>query len=198
MKSKTANVLIIFLVVFGGILGYLVGERFAPTSYPSGTVLVKQSFLDSLSILPDTVYQDTIVWRDTTIYKDRPIPTPIPTAEPEIVMYVDSLVNDSTYLVIKDKIQGVLLERQIDFARALSYRFIRIPYPVIVDRPVVVPNSPPFTLYGDIAFGGNANAFLLGGEVGFINKSQIKFGAQVLTNFEDRFYIIKLGKSFNF
>lgn len=195
---KKANYFAVFALLFVGLaLGFLVGER--KYKIPADMEIVPIAFLDSIrNLKPDTIWRDSIVWKDTTVYKYRPIPVAVPTEDPDIVFYSDSIVNDSTFLVINDKIKGQLMERSVLLSRAVTYRYISTPYPVIFDRPVITPSSPSLIGYGDILFGGNQSTFQLGGEVGMIDTSNTKLGFQIATNFDDTFYFVKLGKAIRF
>ena len=65
-----------------------------------------KQFLDSIKNLkPDTVRITKYIKRDTTIYKDRPIPFPIYIGNNTNV-YVDSIINDSTYIFSVAKIDS--------------------------------------------------------------------------------------------
>jgi hypothetical protein len=187
------NILITMLALLIFMFGFLVGERYSNFRIPTGKELVTKSFLDSIKNLkPDTIVRDTIIYQDTIIYRDRNIPTPIPLTA-EINSYVDSIVNDSTYLVIKDEIKGELLSRDIEIRRSMLIREINTPYPVIVERDIEV-YTPPWSVYGNIITGGNNNHFMAGVGFGFINRKNTIIGGQILTDFENRFYTFTIGR----
>jgi len=196
MKAiKTTLLIIAALLVF--TFGFLVGERYSNFRVPPGKELVKTAFLDSIKNLrPEIIVKDSIVFQDTIIYRDRDIPVPIE-IRPEVNLYVDSIVNDSTHLIITDEIKGELINREVEYKRAVLLREIRTPYPVIVERDIEV-YSPPWSVYGNITTGGNANVFMAGAGIGIITRKNLMIGAQVLTDFDNNYFGLSIGRKFDF
>lgn len=191
---KILQIIFVLSVLVGG---FLLGQQCSSYKLPKGKELVTTAFLDSIkSLKPEVIVKDSLIFKDSIVYRDRPVPEPKPLS-PEINLYIDSIVNDSTHLIIKDEIKGSLINREIEFKRAVLLREIRTPYPVIVEREINT-YTPPFSLYGNIGTGGNQNGFAGSLEIGFINKNSTMIGGQVLTDFNNRFYLIKLGKTFRF
>lgn len=166
--------------------GYFIGQRFAKPEFPQGTTLVSTAMLDSLKNLkPKIIVKDSIVWKDTTIYKTIPKPVPI-TAE--INAYSDSIVNDSTWIVINDTIKGELLNREVQTKSMVKYTEKSVPYPVLIDNPVYLTSKPKTQFYGKVDMVGNKNTFLSGFELGIITKQNYSIGGGIITDFGNNKY----------
>lgn len=189
----------ILLFLFAAICvlcGYFIGERVVQFSPPAGKVLVSQNFIDSLrSLKPQVVVRDRFIFEEKVVYRDRPVPVPVPIS-PEINEYVDSLINDSTWIVIKDRIAGELLHRDLNVRRSVVLREINTPYPVIVDREVYLPAVVRNQFYGQALVGGNSQRFLMGAQLGIINKRNTMLSGMVLTDFNEPIYGAGIGKTF--
>jgi len=194
-----------YFAIFGGIalilLGVFIGAKIVdkPYSPPDGYTLISQAEIDSLNNLePEVVFEDSVVWRDTTIYRDRPVPAPQPTPDPEISFYPDSIVNDSTFLVIHDWVRGEIVSRDIEFRRAVTYTKIKVPYPKFIETVKFKDCPPKWSLYGDLTAFGNKNIFIPGVEVGFITKGNTKIGFSLHTDLEHEYIGFSIGKTFDF
>lgn len=193
--KKLQILFVLFLIVIGLFLGFFVGERYTQFRVPDGKVLVTKQFLDSIKNLkPDTVRITKYIKRDTTIYKDRPIPFPIYIGNNTNV-YVDSIINDSTYLIITDEIQGILKNRDIIIGRTEVHKYIHVPYPVIMERVVEKETETQQLVYGSIGISTNLQVLQGSIEAGYITKEDWLFGAQYQRIYDKNFYTIKLGKT---
>src|SRR5690554_5932340 len=124
----------ILLSLFAALMllcGYLIGERFAPR--PPAKVV-------QLPAPPaEVVIKDTVIYRDTVIYCTRPVPVPVPDT-PELVAYSDSIINDSTHVVINDTIRGELVSREVQVRPVVVVRTETITQdvPYMVENPAVL------------------------------------------------------------
>lgn len=185
MKTvKSILTLIIALLVF--VFGFLIGERYTQFSVPAGKTLISTAILDSIKNLkPEIIVNDSIVYRDTTIYRDRPLPPPDP-VEPDINLYVDSMVNDTTHLIIKDWVKGTIERRDIEYRPSYVLRTIREPYPVFYPEIEYREKPDRWQFY----VGGGAGN-LVGAEAGAI-KNNWMYGGEVLTDSKETFYLFKV------
>lgn len=185
------NLFSIIAVIAILIGGYWLGTKFSEPTYPEGTTLVSTAMLDSLkSLKPEIVVKDSVVWRDTTIYKTTPSPIP---KTPEINMYSDSIINDSTWLVINDRIKGLLLSRTVENRSPIRYTKIREPYPVLVDNPIYLPQKQRTQYWGRLNTLGNRNTFLVGVEGGVVTNSRLMIGVGGMTDFNDKYVATSIG-----
>ena len=157
--------------------GYLIGERFAPR--PPAKVV-------QLPAPPaQVIVKDTVIYRDTIIYRTRPVPVPVPQV-PDLVAYSDSIINDSTHVVINDTIRGELVSREVKVRPIVVVRTETITQ----DVPYMVENPPvlPFTL-----------------SVGAMGGRDI-YGAQIALNYRNTYIAgqytnigpaVVVGRSFN-
>ena len=159
------------------ICGYIIGERFAPRP-PAKVVQLPAP-------PPEVVLKDTIIYRDTVIYRTRPVPVPVPQA-PDLQAYSDSIINDTTYVVINDTIRGELVSREVQVRPVVVVRTETVTQEV----PYMVENPPvlPFTLL-----------------VGAMGGRDI-YGAQIALNYRNTYIAgqytnigpaIVVGRSFN-
>src|SRR5690606_31667299 len=132
--------------------------------------------------------------RDTTIYKDRPIPFPNYIGNNTNV-YVESIINDSTYLIITDEIQGILKNRDIIISRTEVHKYIHVPYSVNMERVVEKETETQQLVYGSIGISTNLQVLQGSIEAGYITKEDWLFGAQYQRIYDKNFYTIKLGKT---
>ena len=128
----------ILLALFAALMllcGYLIGERFAPRP-PAEVVQLPAP-------PPVVVVKDTAIYRDTVIYRTRPVPVPVPQV-PDLMAYSDSIINDSTHVVINDTIRGELVSREVEVRPVVVVHTETITQ----DVPYMVENPPvlPFTL----------------------------------------------------
>lgn len=159
--------------------GYLIGECFAPRP-PAKVVQLPAP-------PPVVIYRDTVIYyRDTAVvYRTRPVPVPVPEV-PELVAYSDSIINDSTHIVINDTIRGELVSREVEVRPIVVVHTETITQEV----PYLVENTPvlPLTL-----------------SVGVIGSENI-FGAQIAFNYRNSYIAgqytnlgpaVVVGRSFN-
>src|SRR5690554_1430991 len=128
----------ILLVLFAALMllcGYFIGERFDPRA-PDKVVQLPAP-------PPVVVVKDSVIYRDTVIYRTRPVPAPVPDT-PALVAYSDSIINDSTHVVINDTLRGELVSREVQVRPVVIVRTETITQ----DVPYMVGNPPvlPFTL----------------------------------------------------
>lgn len=194
-----------YFAIFGAValilIGVFIGTKVTNPPYepPDGYTLISKAEIDSLNNLePEIIVNDSIVYRDTTIYVDRPVPAPQPTDDPEISFYPDSIVNDSTFLVIHDWVRGEIVRRNIELRRAIRYTEIRVPYPKFIETTKFLEPEPEWSLYGDVRAMGNSNTFVSGAEIGFITRSNLKAGVNLYTNFDQSYIGFTIGTTFDF
>lgn len=113
------------------ICGFLIGERVANFTVPHGKALVELSVIDSLKNIPPTILIDT-VWVDTIIYRDLILPIPEPTPDSTVFKYTDHIVNAYSRLIIRDWIRGELVDREIEYTPYLITKTVQDPYPVYI------------------------------------------------------------------
>src|SRR5690554_619137 len=123
----------ILLVLFAALMllcGYFIGERFAPRP-PAKVVQLPAP-------PPVVVVKDSVIYRDTVIYRTRPVPVPV---APDLVAYSDSIINDSTHVVINDTIRGELVSREVEVRPVVVVRTETITQdvPYMVESPPVLP-----------------------------------------------------------
>ena len=185
MKTvKSILTIVVALLIF--VFGFLVGERCTQFSVPAGKTLVSTAVLDSIKNLkPEIIVKDSIVFRDTTIYRDRPLPPPEP-VEPDINLYIDSMVNDTTHLIIKDWVKGTIERRDIEYRPSYVLRTVREPYPVFYPEIEYKDKPDRWQFY----IGGGAGS-LVGAEAGAI-KNNWMYGGEILTDSRERYYLFKV------
>jgi len=190
----------ILLFLFAGLCvlcGYFIGERVVQYSPPAGKVLVSEAFIDSLkSLKPDTVTIDSTKLLEPVIeYRDRPVPVPVK-VEPDLLEYNDSIVNDSTWLVVRSLVKGELVSQSYEFRRSVVLRTVKEPYPVLVDRPVYSAEELRTKYYGQLLATGNENMFMPGLQLGVITKNNTVISGMLLTDFNVSVFGVGVGKSF--
>ena len=183
------NILIAVVAILLFISGYYISGQM--TKLPEGMIVVNKSYLDSLENLkPDTIVRDSIVVKDTIIYRTKPIPVPTPTEDVGIFAYTDSVIHKEKLIaVIQDTIQGTLLSRQFTYFESIIYRYINTPYPVIVEKPKYIEKPNPFSAYIGIFGMGNSVSFLPGIQAGIINRNNDMLGVFYASNFDNEKYI---------
>lgn len=190
---KTTNILITIFAIAIFLLGYMIGERSVNEKIPKGYELITAGTMDSIrSLKPEIQVVDSIVYVDTIVYRDRLIPAPIHIDE-EINLYVDSLINDTTHLIISDWIKGSLIKRNIELRRSVVLREIKIPYPVFYPQPIFKDKPKTTQLYIGAGLGS-----LVGADIGVITRNNWGYGAEVLTDFDKRYYLFKLKRVIDF
>lgn len=193
---KRALYILLLLAMFGG--GYYLASQKTIARIPNGMALVKMSFIDSLSNLKTQVItRDSIVTRDTIIYRTRPTAQKVDSTG--LTFVSDSIINDSTHIVINDSIRGELISRLIEYIPKVVFTEVRVPYPVFMDCPTQqLPPAPEraVLIYGDLEIGGNASAFLSGINLGIVTPKNNKYGIGMLTDFNKRYYTFSYGKTF--
>lgn len=170
----------ILLALFAALMllcGYFIGERFAPR--PPAKVV-------QLPAPPaEVVVKDTVIYRDTVVYRTRPVPVPVPEAS-ELVAYSDSIVNDSTHVIINDTIRGELVSREVQVR------------PVVVVRTEIITQDVPYMVQQEAV----EPLFLSIGAMG----GRDIYGAQIALNYRNTYLAtqytnlgpaIVVGRSFN-
>ena len=197
IKKLNIFAIVIVMTLLVGF-GYWLATKTVDYQPPEGYTLIAQSEMDSLNNLkPDTVVQDSLVFKEKIVYKDREVPKPIPVT-PEINFYSDSLIDDSTHLIINDTVRGSILSRNIELKRAIKYRTIKQPYPQFIETTKFVERPKPWSLYGGGVLSGTKNKFIPGIELGYISRKNVKIGAQLSTDFENKYISVTIGKKFDF
>lgn len=175
--NTVEKILLALFAVLMLTFGYLIGERFAPRP-PAKVVQLPAP-------PPVVIVKDTVIYRDTIIYRTRPVPVPVPQV-PELVAYSDSIINDSTYVVINDTIKGGLVSREVHIR------------PVVVVRTETVTQEVPYMVE-------NPPVLPLTLSVGAIGGRDV-FGAQIALNYRNSYIAgqytnigpaVVVGRSFN-
>jgi hypothetical protein len=175
--NTVEKILLALFAILMITIGYIIGERFAPRP-PAKVVQLPAP-------PPVVIYRDTAIYRDTVIYRTRPVPVPVPQV-PGLVAYSDSIINDSTHVIINDTIRGELVSREVKVRPIVVVRTETITQEV----PYMVENPPvlPFTL-----------------SVGAVGGRDI-FGAQIALNYRNSYIAgqytnlgpaIVVGRTFN-
>lgn len=195
-KLNTFATIIVMTLLVG--LGYWLATKIVDYEPPEGYTLIAKSEMDSLNNLePDTVVQDSLVFKEKIVYKDREVPKPKPIS-PDTNFYSDSIVDDSTHLVINDTVRGSIISRNIELKRAIKYRTIKEPYPQFIETTKFVERPDPWSLYGGVVLSGTKDKFIPGIEMGYISRKNVKIGAQLSTDFDNKYISVTIGKKFNF
>jgi hypothetical protein len=199
-KSKFNITAIAAIIILSAGIGMFFGYKMPEKKeylIPDGFSLIFQADLDSINnITPDTIVKDSIILKERIIYEDRFIKSEI--AKNGNKVYRDSIVNDSTFLIITDTIDGTLLSRKIEFMRALRYRELRVPFPQFITSTKHVIDKRNFSLYIGGTILGNKNCFMAGGEGGFITSRNIQFGAILVTDMSNKYIGVSIKKIFDF
>jgi hypothetical protein len=177
--NTVEKILLALFAILMITVGYIIGERFAPRP-PAKVVQLPAP-------PPVVIYRDTVIYyRDTAVvYRTRPIPVPVPEVS-NLVAYSDSIINDSTHIVINDTIRGELVSREVKVRPVVVVRTETITQEV----PYMVENPPvlPFTL-----------------SIGAVGGRDV-FGAQVALNYRNSYIAgqytnlgpaIVVGRTFN-
>jgi hypothetical protein len=193
MKALLKDGLLIILTI--GLLYFIfLMECKREQCPPDGSLLVSQSFIDSLRTIaekpPLVIIKDSIVYRDTIIYIIKEPPTPIDTID-EIKIYRDSIYNDSIRVWTEMHIDGILKEFNQWYKPIIHYRIKTVeipkPYPVPYDVPV---NKNG--LYVSSIIGGG-NKFMIGASIDYLNKKDVSYGMQYQRYGNDNIYGIRIG-----
>ena len=176
---KYAAAIIITLILFAG--GFFTGSYFnrkTTAQGPSTTV---------------TVIKDTIIYKDKIVYRNRPIPEPIPAPGTPYNFYSDTLKTDSLDLVINDSIKGELISREIVHTPIIFERLVtNVEY---VTKEVTRLKTPVLSLYGDVKTGGGEHGFVGAIELGIVNKNRNKIGLSVFKS-NNTYFCISYGYVF--
>jgi len=170
-----------FLLVIGCAILYIVYLRECRDHLrvPENMVLVRKSYLDSLSIIP----HDTVRIHDTTIIGKTikipvEIPVPIATADTQVVIYRDSTVTDSIRFWQDIWVRGMIerWEKRYQPITFIQEKTIEtfIPVPKPYEVPVV---KRELFLYGTV--GGSPNTFMFGAGLAYVNKKGSFYGLKI-------------------
>lgn len=193
MKAILKDGLLIILTI--GLL-YLIFLRECKREEcpPDGSLLVSQSFIDSLRSIankpPIVIIKDSIVYRDTVIYIIKDPPIPIDTIN-KLRIYRDSIYNDSIRVWTEMHINGSLEVFNQWYRPIIHYRTktIEIPKPYPVPYEVPVNKSG---LYMSSIIGGGSR-FMIGASVDYLNKKDVSYGMQYQRYGNDNIYGIRIG-----
>lgn len=199
-KAKFNLIAIAAIIVLSASIGMYFGYKMSGKKEyltPDGFALISQHELDSINnMTPDTIVKDSIILKERIVYEDRFIKSEITRNGNKV--YRDSIVNDSTFLIITDTIDGTLLSRKIEFMRALRYRELRVPFPQFITNTKHIVDKRKFSLYIGGTMLGNKNCFMAGGEGGFITSRNIQFGAILMTDMRNGYIGVSIKKIFDF
>ncbi len=189
------NIMSIVLALF--VIFFLVDHCKRDPCPGKGEVIVSQSFLDSLKKIaempPSIIIRDTIIYKDTTIYLEKPVPQPYYTDYP-INKYRDSLQNADIRVWVDLKVKGYLehwgWQYQPVFRFQTKETYIPQPYPVGYEV------EKPFTGFiGQVGAGGGER-LALSVEMGHINKRGRIIGGQYIRYGDKGFVLMKYGIKF--
>lgn len=214
---KTSNVILLILVLIVGLFtGYKVREFVYNRNFPEGGIVVSQATIDSLNAYikladslqviatqpPDTVYQETVVYKDSVVYVET---TPVVIEDDrnlehaDLKTYKDSIyVEDEINAWVKYKVRGyvegnsewgyipIIKEKETIIER-------KVPYPVIenVEIPKYITGN-----YLSVAAGGNDKMFIFGVDYDLVRPSYI-YGLQYRRFGEVNVYGVKIGVNLN-
>ena len=199
MKDLWKSGIILLLIVGGLYIIFLRECKKENPCPPKGSILLSQAVYDSitkiLSTPPKVVVETLRIKGDIVYVPVKPIPQPIPDPiNPTINNYEDSLVNKEIDVKIKLKVQGFLVERKWQYVPIST--IIRIdctkyaPKIVEVEKLVKIEKN---RLILNLSFGGNQNAFLLGGGADILTKRGTAFGYFYQRFGSSNFHNLKLG-----
>ena len=194
MVKTLKNTLLIIILIGLLVIAYNTGNRSVKERIPEGSTLFSDILMDSLiSLKPDTIKVRDTIWLDKIVEKDRPIPAPAPTEDPEIKKYVDEMLQANARIIITDWIRGDLVKRDVEYYPFEVQTTIRQPYPVFIDKVEFRDPPQPLQLYGGAVIGR-----MYGVELGVVFKNDWKLGYQ-RTYFSDmKFNSFTVGRVFKF
>lgn len=167
----------------------------------SGSVWVKQKFLDSLqaiaSLPPDTVKTEKII-KGEPIYVDKPYPVPVYTDKDSVKHYDDSLKTCDIDATVSLKVKGDLLDIQWKY-RPITEQIIQTikipePYPVRYEVPVNKPQSGLFLMTG-IGKGFVLPTPIISGQVFYLTKTGRVVGLEA-GYFQKSYFKVNFGIKF--
>lgn len=183
----------IFLFAGGIYLGTTINKKYEP---PEGYFLVSEAEVDSLNNLePEVVYEDSLVYGGTIVLNE--IPEPEETEEEDVVLYSDSIVNDSTRLFMDHWVRGEIVNREIRLQRAIKYREVRVPFPQYIKTKEYILRERSMSLYAGATAFGNYESFYSGVEAGMITKGNTQIGALYFTDFNQNYAGFSVKKVFD-
>lgn len=205
MKFKHISVFsvaILFMVMLSYCSGHRNGKRMCEQKYklPKGSVVVPQSFLDSLNAVanqkPDTI-------RITKWVKGDPVETDEPVADfnstvidPDIpiTQYERRLINVGIDAWVQLRVNGHLENFKWGYSPLYlrDYTQVTIPHPVPVIREKIV-KVPQRGLYGGINAGGMLTDPGFGPELFFLQRNGLYYGGQVMSFDNNRYIMGKVG-----
>ena len=166
---------------------------------PDGAVLVSQAYLDSLITEAgkpaQVVIKDSIWYKDTIIFIDRPVPLPMLDSSHQLRVYRDSVITDSLRLWDEIHVKGTL-EKHLTWYKPVIFErtvieTITKPYPVPVNIPV---ESNRREVYLSALFGGNIKSAVFGGSLDYTYNSK-SYGLQYQNLAGQDYLIVKAGFS---
>lgn len=188
-KLFTASVVVLIVV----LMFALYCDR-----QPAGTISVSQSFLDSLTAIANTPatieYKDTIIIKDTIIYKYREKLVPVYIDTNNVKMYSDSVVNNDIDVKVDLKVNGELLSidwRYKPITKEVTKEITTIkPYPVRYEVP-----TPQSGIYVGAGVGCGSSDFIISLKTGYLNKSGLMYEIEA-GNFKNNYLKVGFGKMF--
>lgn len=175
MKVNLSSIAVVIILASVGWIMYF-GSR-----PPKGTILVSQSYFDSVkNLTPDTVtLTDTIKPPPDTVKIVKRVPVPVEAGENRFA-YHDSLVNKFFAIHVFDTIsnKGIVLGREWKWRLFVPEKIIET---ITIEKPIPVPYEVPcpeirkdLRYYGEVGFG---TTFTLGG--GVLVRDRFLCGANV-------------------
>ena len=196
MIKKVLSNGFIVLFVIGALYFIFTRECRKTTCPPKGQVLVTQNVWDSIQKIantPPTVRVDTVRLKGKIVYTPSTLPKPVVNpSDTSIKNYSDSIVNKEINFHIGFRLKGQLLSLN-KYYTPISTEIVKtvtVYVPKIVDRPVPVPKNG---WYVGVSIGGNDKAFLYGGFLDIISKTNTIYGLQYQRYGNLNFYSVKLG-----
>jgi len=167
----------------------------------SGSVWVKQTFLDSLkaiaSLPPDTVVTDTIK-KGYPVYVERPYPVPVYIDKDSTKYYADSLISCDVDTRIYLKVKGDLIDLKWRY-RPITEQInttitVPEPYPVKYEVKVPTPQSGFFLTTG-IGRGFTITAPIISGQIFYLTKKSSIIGLEA-GYFQKTYFKLNFGIKF--
>ena len=196
MKTLNKATLIILGIAVLFIIYLLECKRDAGLVLGDDEMIISKSVWSEVTALankPPEIKIDTFWKKGKTVYVDRPVPIPVPDpADTTILVYSDTLSNDSINAWVDFKLRGELLSLKWGYTPLITeiMQETTIYVPQIVDNETVIYQRE---IYLSIVVGGNATSFGFGPDLDYINKKRNIYGFQFRRVGGENFYYFKLG-----
>jgi hypothetical protein len=188
------------LVIIICLVGYIIFlQQCSGIRIRRDQVIVEQSFLDSLNAAakkpPEVKWRDSIIYKDTTIYRDHFVPQPY-LVEKDTSYYSDKLEKGDIWVSHWLKVHGEILDAEWSWKLPPKYLTIKEIY---INRPVPVERKVPVNkraLYGSFSLGGDPNTWQ-GSAAAYLDYTDLKgniYGASYTRFNKNNIYQFKFGK----